>query len=154
MDTIKAGDQLTSEQRQAALVEYQATQDSAQHHDNLVWTITSLTWVGSAVLMGFVLSGLRDAGNPGVKLTLLSITLVGVALAACVWRWAYQMRCVKVAKYHRCQILEELLGMEQHRKLSYQAGSQTLTYGLLMVLFLLAWVVLFVVIVLAHPPAG
>lgn len=43
----------TPEQREALLVEYQKTQDSAQHHDVLVWSITSLNWIGSALLMGF-----------------------------------------------------------------------------------------------------
>jgi hypothetical protein len=36
------------------LVEYGKAQDSAEHHDNLVWSIASLNWVGSAVLLGFV----------------------------------------------------------------------------------------------------
>lgn len=34
---------LTPDEREAALVEYQAAQESAQHHDNLVWSVTSLT---------------------------------------------------------------------------------------------------------------
>jgi hypothetical protein len=33
------------------LVEYQKAQDSAEHHDNLVGSVTSL-WLGSAVLIG------------------------------------------------------------------------------------------------------
>ena len=29
---------------QSLLVEYQAAQDSAQHHDSLVWTTTGIIW--------------------------------------------------------------------------------------------------------------
>lgn len=97
---------LASNQRQAWLVEYQAAQDSAQHHDNLVWSITSLNWIGSAVLMGFVLDKVDNAKTLFAKVPLLFIALVGIVLTGCVWRWAYQMRRIKFAKYKRCQALE------------------------------------------------
>ena len=42
--------------------------------------------------MGFVLSGLNDAGRPEVKVALLSVATVGIALALFVWRWAHQLR--------------------------------------------------------------
>ena len=37
------------------MVEYGKGQDSAGHHDNPVWSIASLNWVGSAVLLGLVI---------------------------------------------------------------------------------------------------
>ena len=100
--------------------------------------------------MGFVLSGLNDAGRNEIKLALLWVAVVGIALALFVWRWAAQLRIVKSAKYERCKVLEEQLGMEQHRKLKYQAGSQTGGYAVLMILFLLAWLVLSSLVVLAR----
>ena len=147
MPVVDSQSTLTIEQREVFLVEYQAAQDSAQHHDNLVWTITSLNWVGSAVLIGFVLGKIDDASPLLAKYSLLPITFVGMALTGCVWLWAYQMRGVKLAKYMRCQALERILGMEQHSKLTYKASSQTKTYGLLMALFLLVWALLLVIII-------
>lgn len=141
---------LKRKKREVALVEYQATQDSAQHHDNLVWNVSSFTWAGSAVLMGFVLSGLHDASSTEAKLALLCVAIVGVILALCIWRWAYQLRGIKVEKYNRCKNLEEQLGMEQHLKLNYSAGSQTKTYAVLMVMFLVAWLVLIVLVICAQ----
>jgi ABC-type sugar transport system permease subunit len=145
---------LTAEQREAALVEYQAAQDSAQHHDNLVWSVTSLTWVGSVVLIGFVLSTFRKATTPVVKVALLFVAAVGIALAGCVWRWTYQIRRIKIAKYRRCHVLEELLGMEQHRTAPHVPGSQTRSYAFLMILFLLAWLAVCAVVVFGRPLAG
>jgi hypothetical protein len=46
----------------ALLVEYQKAQDSAEHHDGRIANVTSL-WVGTAVLMGFVLSALTKKGR-------------------------------------------------------------------------------------------
>ena len=70
----------TSERREVLLGEYQMAQDSAQHHDILVWNITSLNWIGSAVLMGFVLSGIDGHPTPSHKVALLSIAAVGFLL--------------------------------------------------------------------------
>ena len=40
--------------KEVLLVEYQAAQESAQHHDNLVWTVTALIWGGMLVLLEMV----------------------------------------------------------------------------------------------------
>ncbi len=42
------------------LTEYDKAQDSAQHHDTLVWTVSSLNWIGSAVLivLGYLQAGI------------------------------------------------------------------------------------------------
>src|SRR5438093_874597 len=83
------------ERRQVLLVEYQKAQDSAEHHDSLVWNITSLNWVGSAVLMGFVLNGIDAQLTTSHKVALLSIAGVGVLLSSLVWRWVRQLRRLK-----------------------------------------------------------
>src|SRR3954447_23779614 len=100
--------------REILLVEYQKAQDSAEHHDDQVWTVTTLNWVGSAVLMGFVLSGLSGHLSLSHKLVLLSVSCVGILLSALVWIWARQLRRVKGQKYARCQQIERQLGMRQH----------------------------------------
>lgn len=101
--------QSTSEHRQVQLVEYQKAQDSAEHHDGLFWTVTSLNWVGSAVLMGFVLGALGSHPSPSHRAALVAISLVGILLSLFVWRWARQFRALKKAKYRRCQEIERQL---------------------------------------------
>lgn len=137
------------DRREVLLVEYQKAQDSAEHHDGLVWNITSLNWVGSAVLMGFVLNGIGAHPTTSQKVALLSLAAVGFVLSCLVWRWVLQSRRVKVAKYERCQEIEKELGMTQHSSLNYPPGSQTREYAGLMVVFLTAWLVLIAVVVIA-----
>lgn len=136
-------------QREAYLIEYQKAQDSAQHHDTLVWTIISLNWIGSAVLMGFVLNGVAMASCPMQKIVLIIMSVAGVALSVFVWCCAYQLRGVRTAKYKRCKDLEALLHMKQHSHLPYKAGSQTIGYMIVMILFLLAWLALIVSVIFA-----
>jgi hypothetical protein len=47
---------------QALLVEYDKAQDSAQHHDSLVWTSVSFIFGGMLVLLRFVLNSLDKLG--------------------------------------------------------------------------------------------
>lgn len=140
--------ELTLEQRQTFLVEYTAAQASAEHHDTLVWTVSSLNWAGSALLMGLVLGKEDGPHRLAVRLALCSLCLVGIALAALVWRWALQMRAVKIVKYERCKALEALLGMSQHSGLRYPVGAQTKAYALLMLLFLGAWLIVMHAVIL------
>jgi hypothetical protein len=137
------------ERREVLLVEYQKAQDSAEHHDGLVFNTTSLNWVGSAVLMGFVLNGIDAHPTTSHKVALLSIAAVGFLLSYFVWRWVRQLRKTKVAKYNRCKEIEKELGMTQHSSLQYRAGSQTHDYEVLMSAFLTAWVVVAVVVIIA-----
>jgi hypothetical protein len=120
------------------LVEYQAAQSSAQHHDQLLWTVTSIMWGSSLVLMGFILK------SPMTTLlgVIVSITLcvLGIILTIFVRSAQRQFRCLRNTKYARCKVIEEELGMEQHLKIKWPAGSQTWKYSIIMVLFLVTWV--------------
>jgi hypothetical protein len=122
--------------RDVLLVEYQAAQESAQHHDNLVWTVTAIIWGGMLVLFGFVLGNL-DNVNLRLILTLLSI--LGIALTIAVWGFALQLNSVKRQKYRRCKQIEELLDMHHHRELKYAAASQRIVYGTVTILFIIVW---------------
>jgi len=117
-------------------VEYQAAQDSAQHHDNLVWQVTSVMLGASLVLMGFVVNALKDTSLRPV-VTVLS--LLGIALTICVSVFAVQFNAVKSHKYDRCKEIEPLLQMEQHTTLHWVSGCQMFIYGALMAFFLAAW---------------
>jgi hypothetical protein len=67
-------------ERDAQLVEYQKAQDSAEHHDGRVANVTNL-WVGTAVLMGFVLNALttKHAAH-NLWWVLLPIASLGIGL--------------------------------------------------------------------------
>jgi hypothetical protein len=118
------------------LVEYQASQSSAQHHDQLVWTVTSIMWGSSLVLMGFILKSPITLLGVVVSITLC---VLGLILTIFVWSAQRQFRYLRNTKYARCKVIEEELGMEQHLKIKWPAGSQTSIYSIIMVLFLLAW---------------
>jgi len=65
----------------ALLVEYQAAQGSAEHHDNLVWTVTSTMWGASLILLGFTLD---QVGKPGLGALITVISLLGIFLSVFV----------------------------------------------------------------------
>jgi NhaP-type Na+/H+ or K+/H+ antiporter len=119
--------------------EYAVAQDSAQHHDNQVWTVTSIMWGASFVMMGFILPVLKEA-RLGPLLVLLAS--LGITLTTHVWVFALQLNALKGRKYMRCRIIEEALGMAQHRSVNWVPRSQSYLYGMLMLFFLGAWIVI------------
>jgi uncharacterized membrane protein len=107
---------LTSEHDfQMLLVEYRAAQDSAEHHDRLVSSIFGV-WVGSAVLIGFVLNGLGSGHFDRYKAVLILVVLVGLSLTCLSVYWATRSHRIKDEKYKRCQTIEKALHglMSQH----------------------------------------
>lgn len=130
-------------ERDALLVEYQAAQDSAQHHDQLVWSITSILWASSLILFGLVLTAM---GHHGLEWPLTSTAILAIILTIYLWECVRQLRAVKVQKYRRCVKIEKELRMKQHSGLQYASGSQTAGYSWVMSVFLLLWLVLIVFI--------
>lgn len=118
------------------LMEYQMAQESAQHHDNLVWTVSTLTWGVSSVLLGFVLNNIEENSLNSV---ILLFCLIGVFLIICSWMFARQFRNIRNQKYRRCKVLESQLGLLQHTKTEHPAGSQSFWYSGVMVFFLITW---------------
>jgi hypothetical protein len=120
------------------LVEYQAAQDSAQHHDNLVWTTTGIIWGSSLVLLGFVLANLTTSP---LKLVITALSALGLLLCAFVWTAAVQFGSVKSQKYNRCKEIEQLLGLKQHSELQYKSRAQRTLYAVTMSAFVVTWIV-------------
>jgi len=133
--------------RDSLLVEYQAAQDSAQHHDQLVWNITSILWASSLILLGLVLTAI---GESGLEWPLTCTGLLAITLTFYLWRCVRQLRALKVQKYKRCVEIEKKLGLQQHSALKYPSGSQTTGYSLVMIFFLSLWVIL-TLFVWIHP---
>jgi hypothetical protein len=127
------------------LAEYQTAQQSAEHHDQLVWSTTGILWGASLVLLGFVLSRISDPPVPRVLLTVtsaLGVFLLAI-LSRCVWIWQH----VKRRKYAVCHQLEgshaELLPNKHHtaeKEHWPNCFKMTALYYTLMGLFALVWV--------------
>ena len=121
------------------LVEYQTAQASAQHSDDLIWTVTGIIWSGMLVLFGFVLGNLYNTNLTPI-LTLLSV--LGITLTIAVWMIALQLNRVVRQKYQRCKIIEEQLGMHQHKDLKYVQRFQRIIYGIITALFIISWLII------------
>jgi hypothetical protein len=122
---------------QELLVEYQAAQDSAQHHDQLIWSITSILWASGLVLLGLVISAMD---RPGLRIPLSIGCVLAIAVTAYLWWCVRLMRAIKVQRYDHCKSIEKQLGLKLHSQLVYAAGSQTKWYTWIMLLYLLIWV--------------
>ena len=126
--------------KEVLLVEYQAAQESAQHHDNLVWTVTALIWGGMLVLFGFILGNLNNAS---LRLILILLSIVGITLTIVACVFTVQYNSVMRQKYQRCKDIELLLHMRQHTELKYPPGLQKIIYHIITVLFVIAWCTVF-----------
>lgn len=120
------------------LVEYQAAQSSAEHHDGLIWTITGVVWGASLILLGFLL---QQVDKPQLKHIIVLVSVLGVLMNVKVWVYTYQLAAVKNHKYDRCKVIESHLGLRQHSTLVYASGRQKLFYSAVMILFIIVWVV-------------
>jgi hypothetical protein len=119
------------------LAEYQAAQESAEHHDNLIWANGSILWGGSVALFGFVIVNLdRPQLFPFFGI------LAGFALAFSLfsWRAVFIWNDVMGQKYQRCKQIELLLGMWQHRGLRYPKNSQKVIYSAISVYLISTWI--------------
>lgn len=119
------------------LIEYPKAQDSAQHHDTLLWRITGIIWGASMVLLGFVASNLT---KPGLKPLIAVLGVFGPVLSICVWLVAWMLNSVKNQKYRRCKEIERLFHFTQHSSLRYPARTGLVLYSVIMLLFLFVWI--------------
>jgi len=121
-----------------AKVEYQAAQDSAHHHDSLVWQTTSIIWAGNLVMLGLII---KDNNVDTTSLHDLFIILgaLGILLSLFVWSMQLQFRKIRNFKYKRCKEIEPVYHMKQHTDLPYCKGSQTCAYAVINMVFIAAW---------------
>jgi hypothetical protein len=131
---------------QIRLAEYKAAQQSAQHHDSLLWTVTSIIWAGNLVIMGFIISNIRNAC---LLLMVIAIYILGIAMICCVYVFVSQFHSLKKLKYKRCKTIEAKIESEfhtdisQHRDVEWSEGSQKALYSILTILFIITWTVVF-----------
>jgi 4-amino-4-deoxy-L-arabinose transferase-like glycosyltransferase len=127
--------------KEALLVEYQAAQDSAQHHDSLVWTTTGIIWGAGLVLIGFVIENMND---PRLKVSIIATSVLAILLLVYLWVMALTLGSVRNQKYARCKEIEKVFQFEQHSKLRYPNRSGRIFYGVIMVVFIVSWILIII----------
>ena len=129
-----------AEKTQIMLVEYQKAQDSAEHHDSVKWTVTSIAWAANLILMGIVVDSLEEASDDRLLLALASVVgLSSLVFSAIVW---FVLSKVMRDKYKKCAEIEKELGMTQHtnQQSSYSAGIITSLHAAITVVLSGVWV--------------
>jgi len=92
-------------------LEYEKTQDSAEHNDTVMWETAAIIWGANTLLLGFVLEAIDKA----VARVLIVLTAVlGILITAMLIRMMKVYSSVVKQKYTRCKKIEESLGMRQH----------------------------------------
>lgn len=121
------------------LVEYTASQNSAEHYDKLVWYLTSILWTASFALYG--LTSNHPENNDDIVFSLFTCAF-GFILIIAAWYFANQFREIKNSKYNRCKEIELLLGMRQHLVTVgiHKQRSQLIYLKVMTELFLFAWI--------------
>ena len=99
-----------------ARVEYSATHDAYMHYDNFSWQVGSVLLAGVFVYWGFIVSS-----SPHLLALLIGNLLVCLLMS--VWLlYAAHNRQIYLFKLHRIYELEDLLGMQQHRRFTDRLG--------------------------------
>ncbi len=129
--------QIPEDVQNILLTEYRMAQQSAEHHDNLVWTVTSIVWGALIVLLGFVI---QSATNKELLFYQLTASALSICLLGFIWYHVFLLNNWKGKKYNRCKHIEEQLGMKQHL-LTYPRRAGYCLYQLMMTGFLVAWII-------------
>lgn len=122
---------------QTLLCEYQAAQDSAHHHDSLLWTTVSVVGGAMLVLLGFVLDDPKEMeGQP----VFVAVGLLGIVLVVTLVVLVVQFNGLMNLKYTRCKELEEELGMKHHLEVRHLRGSQKALLSVIGLFLMVIWI--------------
>src|SRR2546425_5440211 len=127
--------EVNEEERSILLVEYQAAQASAEHHDGIIWVVTGIIWGASLVLLGLAVD---HADKPELRLPVAGIAILAILLHCFLWGVHSQFRTLKIQKYERCKVIERRLKhMSHHTAVAHEQESQTAWYRIIQFLFIL-----------------
>jgi hypothetical protein len=127
-----------------ALITYQQAQQSAEHHDTLLWEVTYIVWGSTTLLLGFVLEAIKTQPRLCFVTAVLSIFVTIMVLVL-----ALSFRKVRNVRWKTCHQIESDLGMQWlHRKKITQEGVQTRWYVATTLALIVTW--LFVICESAH----
>ena len=125
------------------LIEYQKAQDSAEHHDKLVWTVSSIFFAGLTALLGFIV---KDYSIIIHEPIILLVSIIALIMIYSLYVFISSLRMFKNVSYKRCRIIERKLGMEQHLRKAKEVGKQTR----MMWILLASYFIMFILIILNH----
>jgi hypothetical protein len=111
--------------KESLRTEYTATQDAYLHYDSFSWQVGSILIAGAFVFWGFLLDKNVEPSLIGTGACLISL------LMSAWFMYTHHCRQIYLAKLHRIYQIEELLGMEQHRRWMYDGDKKPLyqTFG-------------------------
>jgi hypothetical protein len=119
--TANGNDEHLTRRDEILLAEYQKAQDSAEHHDKLLWSVVGLILSGMTGLVAFAVT--RPEAQLSFLVRLL-LPFLGVAFAILLMLFVRSFAAIRNFKYERCKGIEKELVMEQHLKLQLQAPGQ------------------------------
>jgi len=144
-DNPKRAQETNAEGRnRALLVEYSAAQNSAQHHDSLVWTTIGLIWSAELVLLGFVIQTINNSQITSVIIMACVLALVLLFFLLITY---FSFRNIRTQKYRRCKEIEKILNLKQHTTLKQQEKVGLITFSIVMISFITTWVYILVFMV-------
>jgi hypothetical protein len=120
-------------------LEYEKAQDSAEHHDRLLWYLTSIVWTGNLIVLGQIATCTE---TPLSSVPVLSVSVLALVLNLFLWVASFQFRWIRNQKYKFCKDIEKenLQGMRgQHGNLCYPPGVMWTLYCFVTILFLVVW---------------
>ena len=118
--------------KDALIVEYQKAQESAEHYDKLIWTVTSIFITVIAVILGY-------SFNKELSIIKLSFNIIGaLGIILFLFTIIKHMHHIKNVKYKRCKEIEDMLAMKQHNMIQKKA---TMITGFLAIKLLLIFVI-------------
>ena len=129
------------EKNKALLVEYSAAQNSAQHHDSLVWNSIGLIWSAQLVLLGFIIQVINEMLNPMIILFACVLALV-LLIYLCISYFSF--RKIRNYKYQICKEIEKEFNLHQHNSLKHKKYIGTISFFIVTVIFGIVWILVIV----------
>lgn len=131
--------QAVEQSEEVSRLTYETAQQSAEHHDTVLWEATYIVWGSTTLLLGFVL----EAINQQPFLCLITAGL-SIFMTIMVLVLVLSFRKVRNRKYAICQEIEGALSFKwkQHQEMeapTYPKGKQTRWYIAATVVFVLVW---------------
>jgi len=129
--------ELSNEERiKALLVEYSSAQNSAQHHDTLVWNSIGIIWSAQLVLLGFIIQAKQDLHNP---LIILFTSVLALVLLLYLSISYFSIRKIRNQKYKICKEIEKKIDLSQHSSLKHKKYVGTISFCIVTFFFMLVW---------------
>jgi hypothetical protein len=118
---------------------YEMAQQSAEHHDTVLWEATYIVWGSTTLLLGFVLEAIDQQPALCLITAVLSIFMTIMVLVL-----ALSFRKVRNRKYAICREIENALSFQwkQHQEMEgpiYPKGIQTRWYVGATFVFVVVW---------------